>query len=115
VVEVKPEPPFEKNYHQFKEESLKREIFWDIEELEYYFTEANLPTGPVQLNSWTRIDNISLFLESSLATVKANIGEKTFKPYFDLLVELKNIYWCPVNLLFSKKINSMTWKSQSLN
>ncbi len=63
----------------------------DIAELENYFTSIELPTQPVKLNRCSTITNCSLFIESHLATVKANNGKRTFLPYLNRLQELKQV------------------------
>lgn len=75
----KPEPP--------KPESWEPEI----SELELYFTKIELPKQPVKLNSYSTITNVSLFIETHFATVKANNGKRTFLPYLNRLQELKQI------------------------
>jgi len=61
----------------------------DIEVLENYFAEIEIPTQPVKLNNCSTINNCSLFIQSHFATVKANTGKKTFLPYLNRLQELK--------------------------
>ena len=61
----------------------------DISELENYFTGITLPTHSVKLNQCSTVTNISLFIESHFATVKANNGKRTFLPYLNQLQELK--------------------------
>ena len=63
----------------------------DIAELETYFTSIELPTQPIKPNPYTSITNVSTFIKSHLATVKANNGKETFKPYLNRLRELKNL------------------------
>ncbi len=63
----------------------------DIAELENYFASIELPTQPVKLNRWSTITDCSLFVESHLATVKANNGKETFLPYLNRLQELKQV------------------------
>lgn len=63
----------------------------DIAELENYFASIELPTQPVKLNECSTITNCSLFIESHLATVKANNGKETFLPYLNRLQELKQV------------------------
>jgi len=63
----------------------------DIAELENYFASIELPTQPIKLNRWSIITDCSLFIESHLATVKANNGKRTFLPYLNRLQELKQV------------------------
>src|SRR5690554_5936363 len=62
----------------------------DIEVLEEYFKNKEPPTQPIQLNKCTVINDVSLFIDSHLATVNANNGKTTFLPYLHRLQELTN-------------------------
>ena len=62
-----------------------------INELETYFSETQLPTEPIKLNQCSMILNVSLFIESHFATVKANNGKRNFLPYLNRLQELKQV------------------------
>lgn len=61
----------------------------DLKELERFFNAVPLPTPPVKLNQCTKIIDISKFIESHLAIVKANNGKRVYLPYFERLQELK--------------------------
>ena len=61
----------------------------EIADLEHFFNDAVLPSYSVKLKSCGTIINLELFIESHLATLKANNGNKTFLPYLDRLFELK--------------------------
>lgn len=63
----------------------------DIKELEEYFEGIIHPTQPVKLNNCSTITNFATFIESHLATVKANKGKPTFLPYLKRLQEVKQI------------------------
>lgn len=63
----------------------------DIAELENYYSNATLPTEPIQLNQCSRILDISKFIKSNLQMIKANNGNRTFLPYFNRLQDLKQI------------------------
>ena len=63
----------------------------DIADLENYFTGIILPTHLVKLNPCSTIIDVSLFIESHLATVKANNDKRTYLPYLNRLQELKQI------------------------
>ena len=64
---------------------------WNIKELESFFASTQLPTAPVKLNQCTTIIDVPGFVESSLATAKAQNGNKTYWPYFGRLQELKQV------------------------
>jgi hypothetical protein len=59
----------------------------EIAELENYFRIIKLPTEPFKLNNGSTINNCQLFIESHLAIVKANNGERSFLPYLNRLRE----------------------------
>jgi hypothetical protein len=74
-----------------KKEQVKTENWkQDIIELENYFAGIELPTQPIKLNLYSTILNCSQFIESHLATVKANDGKPAFYPYLNRLKELRN-------------------------
>lgn len=62
-----------------------------ISELESYFSEMTLPNQPIKLNTYSTITNVSLFIDSHIATVKANNGNNTFLPDLNRLQELKEL------------------------
>jgi len=64
---------------------------WSVEiaELETFFAGIELPIEPIILNSYCIIFNISLFISSHLATLKANNGQYIFIPHLLRLQELK--------------------------
>ena len=62
-----------------------------ILELENFFATARLPAEPVQLDVCSKIVDVNLFIESHLATVKANNGVLSFLPYLNRLQTFKNI------------------------
>lgn len=63
----------------------------EITELETYFANLEPPTQPVKLNEYSTIIDCPLFIETHLATVKANNGKETFLPDLNRLQELKRI------------------------
>lgn len=63
----------------------------NISELENYFASIDIPTQPIKLNQHSTIKDCSQFIESHIATAKANNGKRTFLPYLDRLQELKQI------------------------
>lgn len=79
----------EPTYHFNKPAKLKSESWeQDIIEIERFFTGITIPIQSIKLNPYT-ITNVSLFIESHFATVKANNGKRTFLPYLNRLQELK--------------------------
>lgn len=91
-VEVKPFEQSEPVYHFNKPEQPKPESWeQDITELEIYFSGIAIPAQPVKLYPFSTITNCSLFIESHLATVKANNGKRSFLIYLHRLQELKSI------------------------
>ena len=63
----------------------------EIEELESFFSSFIPPDGPLKLDSATTIKDIPAFVRSHMATIKASNGRRSFKPYFDRLLLLKEI------------------------
>lgn len=62
-----------------------------IEELESFFNKIDLSENNCFLNQATKITNVTQFVQSHLATVKANNGNVTYLPYLKRLQELKVI------------------------
>lgn len=77
----------ERNEHLKKEQPQN----WseDIKALENYFLNFRLLPESIKLNQCNTLTNVSLFIESHLATVKNNNGNSTFLPYLNRLQELK--------------------------
>lgn len=69
----------------------------DVTELETFFASTIFPVQSVQLNQCSTITNLSLFLQTHFATVKANNGKRTFLPYLKRLKELKEQYNIYIN------------------
>ena len=63
----------------------------EIVDFETYFANIELPTHAVQLKPGERIKDVSLFIESHVATVKGNNGNRTFLPYLNRLQKLKQV------------------------
>jgi len=63
----------------------------EISELEKYFKGITLPTQHIKLNRCSTITSCSLFIESHIATIKANNGNRSFLPYLNRLHELKQV------------------------
>lgn len=92
LVEAKPFEQPEPACLLKKPEQVKHENWeQDITELENYFKGITLPVQPIRLNDCSTINNCSVFIESHLAAVKANIGKRTFLPYLKRLQELKQV------------------------
>ncbi len=92
LVVLKPVEQPEPVYYFSKPELPMRECWeQDITELEIYFATITLPTEQVKLNGYCTIINCSSFIESHLATVKANNGNRTYKTYLNRLHALKNV------------------------
>jgi hypothetical protein len=69
----------------------KKEHSWELEisELDQYFNSIALPSGPIRLNGWTYISNVSETIKTHIITVRANDGNKTFLPFLNRLQEMK--------------------------
>lgn len=98
LVELKAFEQPEPVYYFNKPEQPKPES-WEqhITELENYFAGIALPTQPVKLNKCSTIINCSLFIESHFATVKANNGNRTYLPYLNRLLDLKQVLTVNLN------------------
>lgn len=68
---------------------LPQEWSSEIEALEAFFSNINLPTTPFKLNNYTIVKNCSLFIDSHLNTVKEHNGNKAFLPYLERLQEFR--------------------------
>jgi hypothetical protein len=75
--------------HQVKEQL--ENWSYDIQELENYFSNIELPTQPLKLNHCSTLTDCPLFIETHFATIKANNGKRTFLPYLNRLQELKQV------------------------
>jgi hypothetical protein len=73
--------------------SKEQSINWntDIEELENYFANIELPRQPINLDCSSIIKDCSLFIESHITMAKANNGNKFFLPYLNRLRELQQV------------------------
>jgi len=63
----------------------------EICDLETYFSTVKLQTKPIQFNSYTKIIDVRLFVESHLSTLRANNGISIIKPHLTRLQELRRI------------------------
>jgi hypothetical protein len=69
----------------------KKPELWDVEGLEDFFNSTILPAQPVKIDVCGTITDVCLFVNSHIATAKANNGNRTYLPYFERLLKLKNI------------------------
>lgn len=90
LVEAKRIEPIEPVY-RFKKAGIPTPENWvqDISELEHFFTIVKLPAPLVKLNQVETIIDVSKFIKSHLAIVKANNGKRIYLPYLNRLQELK--------------------------
>jgi hypothetical protein len=77
LFEVQPEPVCIQSNHEGWEQALQ--------ELENHFAAITIPTQPIRLNTCTTITDCPLFIESHIATLKANNGKPTYLPYLNRL------------------------------
>lgn len=64
---------------------------WPVDELERFFKDAKIPPGPVKLDQCTTIVDVQKFIRSHLSAVRKNNGNVIFLPYFERLVQFKEI------------------------
>jgi len=71
----------------------KEEAKWDedIKILEFFFKSITLKENKIKINQHSTILNVSTFIDSHLAIVKAQSGNTTFLPYLERLQNLKSI------------------------
>jgi hypothetical protein len=69
----------------------------DISELENFFKGTTIPNQPIKLNQCSEITDVSLFIESHFATVKANKDKRAFLPYLNRLQILRQILTINLN------------------
>ena len=63
---------------------------WPIDELENYFCNIKLPKEPIQIDASGKITDVKKYVEVNLRAAKLHNGERTYKPYFDRLLQLRN-------------------------
>jgi hypothetical protein len=71
--------------------TTKTDWISEIIELEAYFKNTILPTGPIKLNQCSTITNVNNFIDTHLKTLKTNNGKATFEPYLNRLQQLKQL------------------------
>lgn len=76
-----------------KPSSTKINIDWtdEITQLELYFNSYQLTDKQIELNTYTTITDVGLFIENHLKVIKQNNGNRTFIPYLKRLQSLKCI------------------------
>jgi hypothetical protein len=62
-----------------------------LNELEDFFKNAEMPETPIQLDKCTRVLDAKNFIESHFIVLKAHSGNRTFLPYYNRLIKLKEI------------------------
>lgn len=45
----------------------------------------------IQLNRWSKILNVKDFVDSHFLTLRSNSGKRTFLPFFERLLELRDL------------------------
>lgn len=64
-------------------------IKWDIDELEAFF--KDVPDQQIRLSSFEVIQSTKTFVQSHIDIIKHNNGNKTFEPYYNRLLNLKQL------------------------
>jgi hypothetical protein len=62
-----------------------------LNELEQFYKTAVLPSWPIELEQGTKIADIPKMIESHFTVLRANPNNKTYEPFFDRLVRLREI------------------------
>ena len=63
----------------------------DIIELKAFFSNAILPTKPIKLNSWTTINDVSLFIDTHITALTNCNTNRLILPYLKRLQEFKTV------------------------
>ena len=72
------------------DELLDLQVPWDIETLENFFSYHALPDTPISTKSG-EIINVQLYVKSHINIVRAQNGKGTYRPYYQRLIDLKEI------------------------
>lgn len=64
-------------------------IKWDVDELEEFF--KDVPDQQIRLSSFEVIQSTKTFVQSHIDIIKHNNGNKTFEPYYNRLLNLKQL------------------------
>ncbi len=92
---------FSTSTQPLKEDQQKDET-WNIAELEHFFKSNNLPKT-FKPSSFEYIYCVKTFVKSHLKIVKRNNGVKTYKPYLERLINLREMLKKEQNL--NKKLS----------
>ncbi|GLB49838.1 DUF6965 family protein [Neptunitalea lumnitzerae] len=78
---------------KIKRNELPKRENWqnEIELLEIFFNQTELPKAAIQLNKGSKIFDVQKFISSHLSTVKANNGITVYLPYLNRLQQLKEV------------------------
>lgn len=63
---------------------------WPVDEIDKFLQNIELPMEPIQIDSSGVITDVQKYIETNLKAAKLHNGKRTYKPYFDRLVCLKN-------------------------
>ncbi len=81
--------PVQHNYQVL--DKKKQAENWEIDDLLSFFETSDLPRGPVKLNDWETILDVTKFVNSHIQTVEAHNGNIAYRPYLERLLQLKTI------------------------
>lgn len=82
------ETPYTRPVKRYKEPPLfTPEPGWDMERIETFYATYTPPTTPVHLGHGQVVNNPAKYINSHLQMVRARLNNRTFKPYYDRLVE----------------------------
>ena len=70
---------------------------WDIDKLELFFRNNDLPEGSIRLDSCSVITDVPLFIKSHLDIVKAQHGKQRYLPYLHRLQEFRRLAYMQLN------------------
>lgn len=64
----------------------------NFDEIVKYFENINLPSGSVNINDWTNIFDVQLFVRTHCNILKGSTSDKSKLPYFHRLLQLKSYF-----------------------
>ena len=62
-----------------------------LSDLKVYFETAKLPPNEIKLNNYTTITDVKKFIDSHIAILEANPGNRSFLPFYTRLLNLYTI------------------------